>query len=68
MSVHYITLRFYRLANSATTVNLVLVKVNRCLGLKVLKMESNRGTVNWLSCWLLLAILLALDISGASST
>jgi len=34
----------------------------------LLTKKENLGTANWPSCWLLLAMLLALEISGFSST
>jgi len=47
---------------------LKVVKINRCAGLKVVKKKENLGTKISPSCWLLLAKLLALEISGFSST
>ena len=46
MSIHYIPFLFYSQVESAAAVNWVLVKVNRCSGLKVVKKIENRGTAN----------------------
>jgi hypothetical protein len=45
VSIHYILFLVYRRVNSAAPVNLVLVKINRSAGLKVVKKE-NLGTAN----------------------
>jgi hypothetical protein len=44
MSNHYIL--FYSRGESAAAVSWVLVRVNRCSGLKVVKKKENRGTAN----------------------
>jgi len=56
------------MVNLAAAVNRVLVNTNRCSGLKVAKKKDYRGTANWPTCWLLLAVLLVLELSGASSS
>jgi hypothetical protein len=45
MSIHYILSLVYRRVNSTKAVNLDLVKINRCAGLKVVKKKEN-GTAN----------------------
>jgi hypothetical protein len=46
MFIHYIVFLFYRRVKSAAAVNWVLVKVNRCSGLKAVKKKENLGTAN----------------------
>jgi hypothetical protein len=46
MSIHYTLSLVYRPVNSSKAVNLVLVKVNRCAGLKVVKTKKKLGTAN----------------------
>jgi hypothetical protein len=46
MSIYFIISLFYRPVNLAKAVNWVLVKVNRCAGLKVVKTKENHGTAN----------------------
>jgi hypothetical protein len=64
----YIYTIFLQMVNSEAAVNWVLVKVNRCWGLKVVKKKENRGTANRSFCWLPFVKLLGLEMSGASCT